>query len=135
MGVGGSHRPLCFLYSKVLAFRRKAGVQTHPVPKGFKYCEQFLSGNNGSTLNIQGPRYQAVGNLAGFNEVPSQTHFIKQGSSLNQVHGQALWIPGPCELIEASVASLVHLLKTLRLVQAIRPFQCQFSFPTPSALI
>lgn len=66
VGVGGSHRPLCFLCSKVPTLRRKAGAQTHPVPKDFKCCEQFLSGNNENTVNIQGPRYQPVGNLAGY---------------------------------------------------------------------
>lgn len=139
MGVSVSHRPLCFLCSKVPALRRKAGVQTHPIAKGFKDCELFLSGNSKNTLNIQGPRRQPVQCRILFNELPSQVHCVKHYSSLNQVHDHALWIPHilvPYELIEVSVPSLAHLLKALQIVQAILPFsQCQFSFPTPSALI
>lgn len=51
--------------SKVLAHRKKAGVLTHPVPKGFKYYEPFLSGYNENTPNIQGLRCQKVAHLAG----------------------------------------------------------------------
>lgn len=141
VGVGGSHRPLCFLCSKVPAHRRKAGVQTHPIAKGFKDCELFLSGNSKDTLNIQGPRRQPVANRAGYYLMNSclRLTVLKHYSSLNQVHDHALWIPHilvPYELIEVSVPPLTHLLKALQIVQAILPFsQCRFSFLTPSALI
>lgn len=65
VGAGESLRPLCFVCSKVLELRKKAGVLTHPVPKGFKSCEPFLSGYNKNAPNIQSPRCQPMANLVG----------------------------------------------------------------------
>ena len=62
---GESLRPLCFVCSKVLELRKKAGVLTRPVPKGFKSCEPFLSGYNENAPSIQGPRCQPMANLVG----------------------------------------------------------------------
>lgn len=65
VGAGESLRPLCFMCSKVLELRKKAGVLTRPVPKGFKSCEPFLSGYNENAPNIQGPRCQPMANFVG----------------------------------------------------------------------
>lgn len=65
VGAGESLRPLCFMCSKVLELRKKAGVLTRPVLKGFKSCEPFLSGYNENAPNIQGPRCQLMANLVG----------------------------------------------------------------------